>query len=121
MLTEIALIIPESNPTIQHATFPLKILLLQTTGDYNYFASGLSYNSGNYALSSCDGTILTFTKDTTSQCKQLSLKHTGDFETTWSCYGVSLSNCGLFSAAAFKPSNICEDRQLRPGTLLFLI
>jgi hypothetical protein len=107
MLTEIALIIPESNPTIQHATFPLKILLLtyeveviykilrlfsssHTTGDYNYFASGLSYNSGNYALSSCDGNILAFTKDTTSQCKQLSLKHTGDFETTWSCYGVSL-------------------------------
>lgn len=88
-----------------------------TTGDYNYFASGLSFNNGKYALSSCDGTILTFSKDTTSQCKQLSLKHTGDFETTWSCYGVSLSSCGLFSAAAFKPSNICEDRQLRPGTL----
>ncbi|XP_063414365.1 general transcription factor 3C polypeptide 4-like [Mytilus trossulus] len=88
-----------------------------TTGDYNYFASGLSYNNGRYLLSSCDGTILKFSEDKISQSLLVTYKHAGDLETTWSCYGIAWSSCGLFSIAAFKPANICEDRQVRPGTL----
>ena len=89
-----------------------------TTGDYNCYASGLSYNDGQFLLSSSDGTILKYSKGTSSNWTPVDYKHCGgDIQTTWACFGVAWSHYGLFSVAAFKPSCVSDDRQLRPGTL----